>query len=161
MKKALTIVLTLFILFISSGCSSFYVKTHMSNVLGIELPKDVRIAIQDTHSGFHGDGVKTVSVYIPDENSNAFTQQIYSNENFKVLPLSDELNGLLYTSDNAEFNFAADNQIPKVENGAYFFLDRFDEDISQSKLLERGAFNFTYAVYDKDSSILYYMEADT
>ena len=53
--------------------------------------------------------------------------------------------------------------IPKCENAYYFFKDRnhIGSDSESSDLLYQGAFNITVAVYDMDTSILYYCEYDS
>lgn len=47
----------------------------------------------------------------------------------------------------------------KVENGYWFFNDRNNQ--KSLELLERSSFNFTLAIFDADTNILYVYELDT
>ena len=54
--------------------------------------------------------------------------------------------------------------LPRVSEGYYFFRDRFPEaedPTDPAGALERGAFNYTVALYDEQSRSLYYYEMDT
>ena len=65
---------------------------------------------------------------------------------------------------NYGYNFAEEAHWPKIKNGVYKFVDRHSEskNISDdSEMLDRYSFNFSIAVYDLDSDILYYFEMDT
>lgn len=54
--------------------------------------------------------------------------------------------------------------IPEVENGYWFFYDRHCESMdlsSDASIHQRSSWNFTLAVYDADTKMLYYFELDT
>ena len=54
---------------------------------------------------------------------------------------------------------------PEIENGYYFFMDRQAEEnedkYDDSKVLDRGSYNFTVAVYDTDTDVMHYFKMDT
>lgn len=153
MKKIIAFILTaLFLAVFVCGCKSEYRRKYVSRVLDTDLTDGVLVFESDSHSGFHGDGVLNVCIKLGND--------IQLNENWHSLPLGDELNKLLYDKDG--FNFALNYGIPDVENGFYFFDDRFEGDEDKGEnILNRGAFNFTYAVYDADSNTVYFLKVDT
>ena len=54
--------------------------------------------------------------------------------------------------------------IPKIENGYYFFFDRHSESINKyddSKINDRSSYNFTIALLDKNTNTIYYYRLDT
>jgi hypothetical protein len=62
------------------------------------------------------------------------------------------------------FDTENNQDIPEITNGYYYFYDRFEDSsdpLNDSELLERSSYNFTLAIYDADSQILYYCEVDT
>ena len=54
--------------------------------------------------------------------------------------------------------------IPDIENGYYYFLDRHSEATNVNNdedLNERSSYNFSLGIYDSDTMMLYYYELDT
>jgi len=69
-------------------------------------------------------------------------------------------------SEEVECHIVGDGTpaIPEVDNGYYYFRDRHyqsTDPTDDSGVLGRASYNFTIAIYDTDSKILYYMELDT
>ena len=55
-------------------------------------------------------------------------------------------------------------QLPQIQNGYYYFVDRQAESEMQhsdAQLMERASLNFSIALYDVDTDTLYYIEVDT
>ncbi len=55
-------------------------------------------------------------------------------------------------------------QLPRVEHGYYYFVDRqaeSEQQTSDEQILERVSYNFSIAIYDTDTDTLYYVEADS
>ena len=87
------------------------------------------------------------------------------------MPLPENLNTLVYGKLNeseSEGPYITDNdgnqKFPNIENGYYFFKDRHDENknaIDDTNVLNRHSFNFTIAIYNSDTKVLYYYELDT
>ena len=119
---------------------------------------------KDTHGGFHGEG----SYYIVLDCSQNADKARSIVENWTTLPLSENLHIVMYGGEkngiNYGYNFAEEAHWPTIKNGVYKFVDRHGEskNISDdSEILDRYSFNFSVAVYDLDSDILYYFEIDT
>lgn len=122
---------------------------------------------RDTHQGWLGDGEYYL---ILDCSQNAERACSIVRE-WKPLPLSQNLNRALYgeekdgiNSSYTFFSFAEEVQCPRIEHGFYRFLDRHSEAENpedDTELFSRYSFNFSVAIYDTDSNILYYYESDT
>ena len=119
---------------------------------------------KDTHGGFHGDG----SYYLILDCSQNADKARSIVENWTTLPLSENLHVVMYGGEkngiNYGYNFAEDAHWSTIENGVYKFVDRHSEsknNSDDSEILDRYSFNFSIAVYDLDSDILYYFEMDT
>ena len=66
--------------------------------------------------------------------------------------------------DNGCKNIYERYSIPKIENGYYYFLDRHNESndkYDDTNLNNRASWNFTLAIMDIDTNIIYYYELDT
>lgn len=108
----------------------------------------------DSHGGFHGDGVRLAVIHFSETADEALLQ---SAGGWSPLPLSDEADRLLY--EQIEGVYPSDARIPRVENGYWYFRDRADDPSQPPD--ERHSCNFTAAVYDTDANVLYYCEVDT
>lgn len=148
-------------------------RQEVSKTLSLDLKDCTIVAHTDTHGGFHGDG-ETVAIFTW-EDSSAAESEIAQSSDWHSLPLSDDLQSVFYGTTWEEDGtlcsrgpLAAGEDgaplFPAVENGYYFFLDRSSESTdrhSSEGLWDRYSFNFTAALYDADSSTLYYYELDT
>ena len=120
---------------------------------------------KDTHGGFHGDG----SYYLILDCSQNVEKARGIVENWTPLPLSETLHIVMYGGEkdgiNYGYNFAEEAHWPTIENGVYKFVDRYNgylkDRSDDSEMLDRYSVNFSIAVYDLDSDILYYFEMDT
>lgn len=145
--KAIAIVAVIGVLFFACDAID-------SDYFGFKLTEFTIVEENDTHGGFHGDGTYNL-ILDCSENSNRAHGII---EDWKELPLSDNLNLVMYS------NFAKEANWPTIGNGVYKFIDRHSESDNKSddtNLLRRHSFNFSIAVYDLDTDTLYYFEMDT
>ena len=58
----------------------------------------------------------------------------------------------------------SEEQLPQIQNGYYYFVDRQAESEMQhsdAQIMERASLNFSIALYDVDTDTLYYIEVDT
>ncbi|MCI6536283.1 MAG: hypothetical protein MR443_01355 [Lachnospiraceae bacterium] len=143
---------------------------NVSQTLQVALAQGRMIENVDTHGGFHGDG-QSLAVWKFDDNS--MLEQIQTDSDWKELPLTDNLEELLYgvVYDNGmsitEIGPCVDfseEQLPRIQNGYYYFVDRQAEAEAQhsdAQIMERPALNFSVALYDTDMGTLYYIEVDT
>ena len=121
--------------------------------LGLDLSAGTVVAERDTHGGFHGDGERKIAVDCSDIRDEVLAQTA----SWSSLPLPGVL------AQAAELS--GSGLIPDgLTHGRYLFLDRHSEAADPrdpGPLFHRASFNFTLAVYDAASDILYYYELDT
>lgn len=160
MRKALVIIFVICLI----ALSICYAKTQQDDYVGFHKRDFSVVAEQDTHGGFHGDG----SYYsILDCSSNTETAlELVSSWN--ALPLSENLDLIMFGGEKDGmtygYNLSEKAHMPRIENGYYYFMDRHSEAIDpsdDSSLFGRASFNFTLAMYDSDTNVLYYFEFDT
>lgn len=118
----------------------------------------------DDHGGFLGDGMHYFIMDCSADKEKALENVSGWNE----LPLSENLALVMYGGEkDGEFygyNLAEEAKIPQVENGCYYFCDRHSESTDRSddsELFSRNSFNFSLAVYDRDTNKFYYFAFDT
>lgn len=113
-----------------------------------------------SNKGFFGDGYNYIKIDCS-SNSSKILEQIM---NWKTLPLTENLNLIMYGGDNYHYNLSDEISLPKIEKGYYYFVNNHDKAISRfedSDLFDLGSFNFTVAIYDCKTNVLYYYEYDT
>lgn len=158
MRKFLFIILALSLI---TGCSlndkkSWILKNIEINKTLCKIEKEI-----DTHRGFHGDGD-----YFAKINCSSINYDKLSS-NWKKLPLSDSLKQVTQmeqcTGDDCK-NIYERFFIPSIENGYYYFLDRHsasENKYDDTNLNNRASWNYTLAIIDKNTDIIYYYELDT
>lgn len=155
------------VLFILAGCHG-NAHDDISKALGIDVSKGIEIEMQDSHGGFHGDGMTFVALRFPNDSLQA---QIAEQEHWDQLPLSENLTALAYglsTDTHSVSPHLTDKRgnpvMPKIENGYYYFFDRqanIGSEHDDRDVFSRASYNFIFAIYDKDTNILYYVKFDT
>lgn len=141
------------------------IKWFIKNNTGIVVSECEKISEEDSHGGM-GDG-ETIIEYDCSK-----VDVVLNKEKLKQLPLSDNLNLIMYGGQRDGktygYEFAIKNDIPKIENGYYYFFDDYgkyykdiDNYTSDVKLFDRYSFNFTLIMFDSDTKHLYYYEIDT
>ena len=100
----------------------------------------------------------------------SFQNAVKGKRNWKSFPLDKTVQTLLYGYESDELicePYITDENnnaiIPEITNGYYFLYDRQAKNgrAAGADILRRDSLNFTVAVYDSDSRILYYCEMDT
>lgn len=171
-RKSLGILILLFIAFAITACSSDNsTKKYISKTLGIDLSGGTVAVNVDSHGGFHGDGITYVEITFSENDNKAIVEAIENNEDWRRLPLSENLNIVIYGKESSWESigpYVTDDEgktiFPMVYNGYYFFTDRHRESKDakdDTDLLNRYSFNFTIAIYDTDGQTLHYCEFDT
>ena len=114
----------------------------------------------DTHGGFLGDGDYFAKLSCSKLDNKP-------SKHWKELPLSEYLDKATKTlqcmGDGCKDIYERFN-IPNVVNGYYYFLDRHSESDNKyddTNLNNRTSWNYTVAIFDKDTNIIYYYELDT
>lgn len=173
-KKLICAVLALAAVAVLAGCGAGNksLLKSISKTLSIDCSGAEVISQYDSHGGFHGDGTSFYALRFRDGSA---AKEIAGSAEWREFPLSDSAVSIIWGSQTEEGNdpplLIRDNDwnhplFPRVEHGYWFFLDRHSfatdpKDDSQVLDESRPSYNFTVAVYDTDSNILYYSELDT
>lgn len=162
MKRIIKGLIAVFVMAVLvTACQSY---DDISMMLGADVDSAKVISNGDSHGGFHGDGERYLEFEFED---NGFEDAIKEDNTWHVLPIKeDTITALLYGLKTPAMTFGPylENGIPKVEHGYYFFYDRHSESkdpFDVSEVLDRASLNFTVAIYDAETDILYYAEMDT
>lgn len=162
MKRIVVFYILLILCTLCAACG--FTQSPFNRYFELKMVDYIVLEEQDTHGGFHGDGSCHL---ILDCSQNADKARAIV-ENWSALPLPENLQLVMYGGEkdgvNYGFYFAQSAHWPTIENGVYKFVDRHSEAKDRSDasgLLDRYSFNFSIAVYDLDSDILYYFEMDT
>lgn len=128
--------------------------------LGVDISEAVIVTSYDDHSGFHGDGTMYAVLEFQDDT----TEQLISNPGgWQSLPLTENLQTLIYgtRSETASVGPYIGVTVPRVEQGYWYFYDRYGDTWEDADVLDWGSFNYTIAIYDSEEDRLYYCEYDT
>ena len=145
--------------FIRVGEDDFW-QRRVSESLQIDASEGIVVNSFDDHSGFHGDGTSYVVLSFENEE---LEQGISAPGGWNHLPLTENLETLFYgtrTDTEATGPFIGIT-MPRVEHGYWYFYDRQGETADDSNVLNRGSFNYTFALYDAEKDLLHYCEYDT
>ena len=163
--KRFSFFLVLCMLLTLSACSSKVTyQEYVQDFCDLDISGSTIISEEDTHGGFLGDGALMVKFDCTEISDSVLLQT----ENWNELPLTENLQLIMYggTRDGVayEYNLAEEYGLPEITSGSYFFLDRHSEATdsrSDLELFDRFSYNFSLAVFDFDTSILYLFEFDT
>ncbi len=145
---------------IRSGSAEDFWQNRISDNLGVDVREGTVEASMDDHSGFHGDGTMYVELSFADEE---LEQIIESLEDWHKLPLTDTLQTLIYgtRTETTALGPFIDISMPEAEKGYWYFYDRQAGTTQDDMVLTRNSYNYTIAIYDAETDILYYCEYDT
>ncbi len=146
----------------AAGCAAK--PDRLKTQLGIDRSDFTVVSETDTHGGFHGDGMSCLVLNCSGNREKAMAAV----SGWKPLPLSENLSLIVYGGErdgvSYEYNLAEQWGMPKIENGWYRFIDRDSESTDSgddTQLFNRASMNFTLAVYDGDTDLLYVCDFDT
>lgn len=161
-QKIIKIFIIIFIIAILIGTFEFFFARHIiiSKNIEINIPLSAKVESIDTHGGLHMDGEMLAKVYFTDRQAEKMIEKIKINEHWRELPMMEKLQEVI------TFNTDKSMKFPIIENGYWFYLDRHTEadnkyDEYERYKEERYSTNYSVAVYDIDSNVLYYYELDT
>lgn len=146
--------------FLRTGGGDDYWQRHISESLQADVSAGTVVSSYDDHSGFQGDGTGYAVLSFEDD---ILEQGIAAPGGWHSLPLTDNLQTLIYgtrTETQATGPFIGVT-VPKVETGYWYFYDRQGETNDDSEVLNRNSYNYTFALYDAETDLLYYCEYDT
>ncbi len=157
------VIILQYLIFIAVGYSLFFIfdyfdgffsplsLKHISKEINADVSGGEMIYGFDNHGGFHGDGHAYIEIKMP----SSFEEELKDNSEWQSLPMLEEVRGLCdYNIDKCNGK-DYERAIPHVKNGFYYYINR-SPDITKSYIP-----NFTVAVYDSDSDIMYYWEYDS
>ena len=127
---------------------------YLRRMSGLDIESDSVKLFCDTHGGFLGDGTSAAVI----------DYGMQPPEGWLPLPLPSELHEAVYGSENRESSVSFEQGIPampQIDGGCYLFIDRYDGPDSELSLLNRASLNFTIAVYDSSSGLIYFYSVDT
>lgn len=67
-----------------TGCFPQSINREISNSLGISIPLFLKIEYEDTHGGFHGDGITLAKVQLKGKHAKKILLEIKDNDNWKT-----------------------------------------------------------------------------
>lgn len=163
-SKVIILGLTLLLLLVKA-CQPFTKDTASASekLLADLLDEGEVLKKQDSHGGFHGDGLTFIQMAYPDDRALA---RITKDEHWHPLPLPDALDKAAYGSEHHGV-YLSDDETPlieRIEEGYYFFLDRHldaKDPWDPTDVLNRGSYNFILAIYDSQTDTLSYFRLDT
>lgn len=171
MKRWIVCSLLALSLCLLSGCQGTNVQDQIKQQVGIDVSDGRSLSQQDTHGGFHGDGI---SCYVYTFSDDSCLQQVSQADGWSAFPLSETAQALLYgvteeteTTVSSMGPYFTDEEgaclVPPIESGYYRLVDRHSDagTADDPGLLARGSFNCTLAVYDADTATFYFCELDT
>ena len=115
----------------------------ISKALSIDVTDGTVLYSEDSHGGFHGDGMSFTKIQFK---SRVCLEEIENSADWSRLPLPEEMSVLLYGGKIAGLSYEPLTDTPKSE---------------KENFLERGSYNFDLAIYDADTDIMYYIVFDT
>lgn len=156
-KKLCLIILLLIIVYIIY-LYTFYDYNFYSSIIETPIPMFAKIEEKDTHGGFHGDGEALIKVYFSYKQAEKFIRKIDKNIHWNKLPMKDILQTCINNNTTDEISVAI------IENGYWFFLDRHSKATNKYNyydMFDRASSNYSIAIFDIDSNVLYIYSLDT
>lgn len=155
MKRFLTFALIVLVVFYAlSGCGKVSGEgrelSQIGRELGVDLFSGTLIRFEDSHGGFHGDGLTAAEVGLE-----GLAAGLADAPGWKPLPMSENA---------ARAVGLCGDEGASIEEGFYFLYDRHSESkdpYDDTELCDRYSWNFTAAVYDSRQGRLYYYKLDT
>ncbi len=124
--------------------------SQVGRALGLDLSAGTLLRFEDSHGGFHGDGLTRAEVEL-----DGLSERLADAPGWRLLPMSQNTARVvgMFGAEGAE-----------VKEGWYYLYDRHRESSSpydDTDLCSRASWNFTAAVYDSRKGRLYFYKFDT
>lgn len=135
------------------GCADSPSKVFKKKT-GVKLPAGVKATTVDT-TEFFGDGELIYTFYVSKDDADAFKTTVSTTSHWQPLPLSKEVEELVYEHFTS---FSA-----RAEDGYYFFYDEqnksytLPEDYAETSY----SYDFVFGLYDSAEHVAYYYEQHT
>ena len=150
---------------LTDGNPDWKLLTDIGRKLDLELTLATLEEYRDTHGGFHGDGETFARIRLTEDAAGeAVSRMLHGGPWWKALPLTEELDRVLYGTGTEPPLFHDENGdplLPEIKKGWYFFYDQQGDPYIEESLFSRPSFNFSLAIFDKETGMLYYFDLDT
>ena len=154
------------------GCGGAAPQEEVGEALGVDCSAGELVSEEDSHGGFHGDGLSCVQLRFPDD---SFLDEIRGRLGWDPLPMEEGAAALAYGVTREGDGWVeqqgpfltrdGETILPEAEKGWYYFLDRHreagEDPYDPAPVLGRASLNFTLALYDEETRTLWYCEMDT
>lgn len=140
--------------FVSGGSGT---KEHLESRLGLSLPIGTEIVCEDSHGGFHGDGVLAAVVRFPDSQAGESAIQSIAKQ-WTPLPVEEswmEQFQSMWVEHKETLGV-----LPQHADGFWFYRDRYKEQYGETCSFNPVLQNCTFAMLDSGSGRLYVLEVD-
>lgn len=137
-------------------------EKHYRNLIGLDVPKNsIVLKSEDSHGGFHGDGVLYEEIQIKDDDIAAFTNNALNKESWGWLPMSSELSKFIYGEHTYNYSYGGYGEMmpENINYGLYYFNDRYHT--KEGSIFERYSQNFNFAIFNIDKGRLYILKYDS
>ena len=137
------------------GLGGSGMERHLEKQLGIDLPAGAAITYEDSHGGFHGDGVLTVVVECSDpDKAEGLIDDI--SQRWRESPIEPEL----WEQFRAAWRQNGEQipPLPEEPRGFWFYRDRFQEQYGKKCEFNPVLQNCTFALMDTEQGRLYVLE---
>lgn len=144
-----------------SGCGGGRPQQEAEQALSLSLPQAARTDRTDSHDGWLGDGETRISLTFGEAEADQVEQTLSDAPGWQTLPMGETLTLTLFGGETEQgyrrgILEEGELEIPQCQSGYWYFRDRTPEGGSDGVLR-----NFTAAVYDTDTHILYLVVWDS
>ena len=157
LKMAVLTILFLIIIY-EIYINTLYNYNYYSSLIEISIPMFAKMEEKDTHGGFHGEGEALAKIYFSNEQAEKFLSKIKENKHWSKFPMPENLRHYIHNCIDKEM------EMPIIDNGYWFFLNRYNkipDKYDYTELERKPSSNFSIAVIDTDSNMLYIYSLDT
>lgn len=137
------------------------INQKIARDLEIRVPSSLEFEYEDTHGGFHGDGITLAQAELGDKDISNIINK--SKTKWKQAPISVERQLLIYgsSSDGSRtIPNTDDSRIPIIKNGYWIFKDRASKEYKE-RFPDARIGNYSLGAIDLDTKTFYYLKFDS
>lgn len=137
------------------------INKKISRDLGIYIPSSLEFEHEDSHGGFHGDGILLAEANLNEKQVKQIIDK--SDTSWNKNPMPPETREIIYNrglgDKDTEF-IEPSRGIEEIENGYWIFNDRRSEE-SKERFPGTVIGNYSVGIINLDSNIFYYIKFDS
>lgn len=142
-------------LLLLAGCGGEKDAGYVARKLDIVLPQPAAVTSGDSHGGFHGDGLLHMELTFSQEDALAVEEAV-SSAGMESVSHGAGTGGAPLPGRRRRVGLAG---LAVPARGWWYLEDRQEDETED--MWQWYSYNYTFAVYDPDTGILYYQELDT